>query len=150
MSPSMRVRRITSDFTEVAPEVMTIEMSAEAPQLDAASFKRLNLHRVAGDFYAIADKAYANPGVRYRRVIMPEGTDDPPDDASYVKADFSKQGCQNSNLLHYLFRFDIPIGMDVSFDYITKKIMIGGVEKEVLMMAVYFMVPRPRAPRIKK
>lgn len=150
MSLSMRVRQLASDCTEEVPGAMTIEMSAEAPQLDATAFKRLNLHKVVGDFCAVADKAYANPGVRYRRVIMPEDSDDPPDDASCVKAEFSKQGCQNSNLLHYLFRFDIPIGMEVSFGYITKEIMVGGVEKEVLMMVVYFMVPRPRALRIKK
>jgi hypothetical protein len=87
------------------------------------------------------DKGY------YRLVITPSRFALRTSDSSSVRADFGKQGCNNSLILRHLYR-DIAKeeefkGITIWFDYDTKRSVDNGdhVEDEVNMLAVVFKVP---------
>jgi hypothetical protein len=124
---------ITRSFTN-HPSTDTLE-PVEDKKLSAQEL----LVGVKQDYDAIESIAKQNPGKRYKIVITPQGTDDMPDNASFVHADFSGIGCPNSTLLHYLYRSNGRVGIEVSFSYDDT------TKNGITMMVVCFMAPGHRS-----
>jgi hypothetical protein len=101
----------------------------------SAKEMRLDVVRDYDDIESIAKE---NPGKRYLKVITPVGMDDVPENASFVHAEFSGIGCPNSILLHFLYRSNCRVGIEVSFSYDTKTY-------DFPMMIVCFVAPGHRS-----